>query len=241
MKTMVTTKTVTNTQLAIATAVLLGVSALSFIILPALTNTSSTVPNYYRYASWVCQDGSAATQGSDNTCNSYTNWYNIALSSCAGHCNYMNVCGLKSFLVIIQCSNTPCIGPNESLYGTLKCCAGLVPVNGICRVSAPCVTKGQPVYGTLKCCTGLVIKNGICQQANCIDSDGGKNYYTRGTVRNLAGSILATDKCSRKDFLGRVYFVLSGKYITEYFCSGSSLDKTLYLCPKGCYNGACIK
>jgi hypothetical protein len=241
MKTFTITKTVTNTQLGIATAVLLGVSALAFLVIPAFTNTS-TAP-YYRYASWECQDGSGQGQGSPTTCTNYTAWFAQAQKFCTGRCNYSNYsreCGLLSFTVSSPCSLTSCLGQNEKIYGTLKCCAGLTNVNGICRATTSCAGLDQSTYLFSRCCAGLVELRGVCRNPNCIDLDG-RNYFTATDVTNSRGAIVARDKCATKNFLGRYTIVTKGKYVAERICSKAGLDTIYYACPKGCANGACIK
>jgi hypothetical protein len=72
----------------------------------------------------------------------------------------------------------------------------------------------------------------------CTDSDGGKDYYVKGTTVGMAGdNVISTDTDS-----------CSGDTLVEWIC----LDKfnglkniyrtnTNYQCPNGCSNGACLK
>jgi hypothetical protein len=69
---------------------------------------------------------------------------------------------------------------------------------------------------------------------SCSDTDGGVNYYTRGTVsgRGSNGSYTYTDFC------------FSGSGLTEYYCafgntSYSEPSSVNYNCPYGCSNGTC--
>lgn len=65
----------------------------------------------------------------------------------------------------------------------------------------------------------------------CIDSDGGKNYYTKGTVTEGTNSY--TDYCSELT-------------LKEYFCLGTSAvglggaAEENYTCSYGCQSGACL-
>jgi hypothetical protein len=239
MKTFTQTKTVTNTQLAIAAAVLLGVSALAFLVIPAFTN-SSTAP-YYRYASWECQDGYGQGQGSPTTCVNYTTWFDHAQSFCAGRCNYRNNCGLQSFTVSTPCSFTaPCLGVYQKVYGNLKCCAGLKNVNGVCGVTSACTAIGQEPYLYGVCCAGLTFINGRCENPKCIDRDL-KDIYNAGNITNSTGKILATDKCANRNWYGGYTIVTRGKYVAERICTKSGMETKYYACTKGCINGACIK
>ncbi|GEM_PF-2774779 len=63
--------------------------------------------------------------------------------------------------------------------------------------------------------------------AGCTDSDGGKNYFVRGTVTNQTGS--STDLCYAAD-----------KRIAEYYCDSNGYRVyEWYDCVNGCSNGAC--
>ncbi|MCD6477789.1 MAG: hypothetical protein J7K87_02180, partial [Candidatus Aenigmarchaeota archaeon] len=61
----------------------------------------------------------------------------------------------------------------------------------------------------------------------CTDSDGGVNYYVKGTTTDIEGT--ASDYCE------------DGKTLVERYCSGKYQTIVKYNCPYGCSNGACIK
>ncbi|OGZ78997.1 MAG: hypothetical protein A2528_01130 [Candidatus Staskawiczbacteria bacterium RIFOXYD2_FULL_37_9] len=64
--------------------------------------------------------------------------------------------------------------------------------------------------------------------ATCTDTDGGKDYFVRGTVTNATGS--STDLCYQ-----------AVKKIAEYFCDSNGFRVyEWHACPNGCSNGACI-
>jgi len=66
-------------------------------------------------------------------------------------------------------------------------------------------------------------------QTSCTDTDGGKDYFTKGTVTSRTGS--STDLCYSAE--GR---------IAEYYCSPEGYRVyEWYTCPNGCSNGACIQ
>lgn len=235
--TMTKTKSVTNTQLGIATAVLLGVSALAFLVIPALTD--NTTPTY-RYASWECQDGSKQDSGTATACISQASWFITIQQACNGRCNYANICGLKTYALSQPCQISSCVGVNQPVYGTAKCCAGLVNTNGYCTAPTTCTSIDQQVYGTSRCCAGLVNLKGTCRNPNCIDLDG-KNYFTSTDITNYRGNVIAKDKCAIKNFLGRYTIVAKGTFVAERICNKGGLDTIYYKCPKGCVNGACVK
>ena len=71
----------------------------------------------------------------------------------------------------------------------------------------------------------------IPREETCRDTDGGKNYYVKGTVTYCTGNLCTkmTDFCDRKY-----------GYLNEYYCDGRRYAKTTYNCPNGCKDGACI-
>ena len=73
--------------------------------------------------------------------------------------------------------------------------------------------------------------------ANCVDTDGGKNYYAQGntTMGNMGA---AYDCCTSGTDNG--VCIQSGPAVYEGYCSNNLLGSLLYACPNGCANGACI-
>lgn len=69
-----------------------------------------------------------------------------------------------------------------------------------------------------------VIPSGIIP---CVDSDGGKDYYSKGTV--TCGGNTYVDHCDPSGAL------------VEYVTDGVSIGTPFYNCPKGCADGVCIK
>ncbi len=74
-------------------------------------------------------------------------------------------------------------------------------------------------------------KNGVCnsQPPTCTDTDGGANYYLRGTANDSQGDS-GTDYC------------ISSATIKEYYCSDGLVTELNYNCLLGysCSNGACL-
>ncbi len=61
----------------------------------------------------------------------------------------------------------------------------------------------------------------------CTDTDGGKDYFTRGTVK--FGDDEITDFCYDDDI------------VVEHFCTDKGIGTENYTCPDGCDKGACVK
>ena len=67
----------------------------------------------------------------------------------------------------------------------------------------------------------------ILKPITCTDSDGGENYYQKGTV--TVNNVKLTDFC------------IDSKTLKEHYCVGSNARYSNYVCPYGCENGACRK
>ncbi len=62
--------------------------------------------------------------------------------------------------------------------------------------------------------------------SSCTDSDGGKNYYVKGTTS--LSNIATTDVC------------YSDSTLNEYSCNQSAIQNEYYNCPDSCFDGACV-
>lgn len=62
----------------------------------------------------------------------------------------------------------------------------------------------------------------------CTDSDGGKDYYTKGSCKTLTKEAIF-DECQ------------SGSILREQYCLNGGCQYEQYTCPYGCDNGVCLK
>ena len=69
--------------------------------------------------------------------------------------------------------------------------------------------------------------------AACTDTDGGKNYFAKGTTMN--STFTGIDQCY-DDTKGSG---ITGNKVHEYYCSGNYVLRDEYACSNGCYDGAC--
>lgn len=106
-----------------------------------------------------------------------------------------------------------------------------------------CNSRGYVNFYSYNCTTeNKICFNGACiVPPKCADSDGGLNYYTRGTVMYTYGglSFIANDKSVVIDYC-------SGSYINEAYCFSDSSGISQFgwkgaTCKYGCFNGACKK
>ena len=66
----------------------------------------------------------------------------------------------------------------------------------------------------------------------CIDTDGGKTYYTQGSTGSSILGNPNVDSCDSTD--------ASGKKLIEYYCENNVIKNTAYTCSNRCSNGKCI-
>jgi hypothetical protein len=82
----------------------------------------------------------------------------------------------------------------------------------------------------------------VCQDGECVekefegectDSDGGMDYFVKGTV---------TGKSKTTNFTQSMYDIcIDDSTLAEFFCGDNNkVDSEGYLCPNGCQDGACI-
>lgn len=115
-----------------------------------------------------------------------------------------------------------------------------------------CTSNG---IGTIDYACPNGCSNGACINQTCTDSDGGKNYYTRGKGTGPYGNTMDLgviwgenpNKCEGRasDIGTSVHYdccVDSTKYkqLNEAYCENGTLWAVGYDCPYGCSNGACI-
>jgi hypothetical protein len=87
--------------------------------------------------------------------------------------------------------------------------------------------EGKPQEIEYKCPT--VCREGACLKVTCEESDGGDNYYEKGTV-SIGPDKLFVDSCKNE------------KDLIEYSCDkGVGYDSNIITCMYGCEKGACLK
>jgi inhibitor of cysteine peptidase len=82
----------------------------------------------------------------------------------------------------------------------------------------------------------------ISPASTCTDSDGGKDYYMKGTV--TAGGVNYTDSCTYcTGFCVNPPCEVTCGAVKEYYCEGNEVKSETYVCPSGytCKDGACTK
>lgn len=76
----------------------------------------------------------------------------------------------------------------------------------------------------------------------CTDSDGGLDYYVKGTIKGMAAVAGMTVS---EIYTEETDFCLDGYSLNEYYCDinntvPSDVWDVIYKCPNGCSNGACL-
>lgn len=75
--------------------------------------------------------------------------------------------------------------------------------------------------------------------AICTDSDGGKDFYVKGTLKNGVNTFV--DKCfGKENWMPSSYDTTNGK-LTEYYCLAYNTRNVVTKCTYGCKSGACNK
>lgn len=106
----------------------------------------------------------------------------------------------------------------------------------------------SPQRSIANCPTGYSCSDGACVQSTsttCADTDGGKNYYVKGTLTGKANwqggpdAVTVSDCCVTDGTTGGVC-LSSSNTLNEAYCSNGFLAWDTYKCTNGCKDGACI-
>ena len=168
-------------------------------------------PNYFCNEGGVCcvpKEEPVAFCGT-STYGSCTSDSGCITSGCSGQ-----ICqSVKEEPAITTCEYKDCY--NAAKYGmACKCIIDTVTPSATAAIIGESVTQGK--------CKWVKAETGYCT-----DSDGGKNYYVRGTAYTSSQEL--TDHCNDDGTL------------TEKYCSGNQISAEVYQCPFGCLEGACIQ
>jgi len=95
----------------------------------------------------------------------------------------------------------------------------------------------NPADGYVGAKTRELINMTICNipqsSTSCVDTDGGKDYYVKGSVNLIkaGANVTETDSC------------MDSSKIIEYFCSEDNVitNDHSFSCPNGCSDGVCVK
>jgi hypothetical protein len=117
-----------------------------------------------------------------------------------------------------------------------------------------CTEEGELSFEFHYCANGCV--DGACRQDEmiaCLDTDGGKDYYIKGSITDDVHGNYPSDYChsaktieEAEEFGG--HDVLESDILFEHYCDEINQDPNgpsnfkweLYECPNGCRDGACI-
>lgn len=88
------------------------------------------------------------------------------------------------------------------------------------------------------CQSGICCSPSTTTTLKCTDSDGGKNYYVKGSTYGMYGGQMGTfpDACCSGD---RCDYT-TGDRVLETYCDGQYIRTEPYKCPNGCKDGACV-
>jgi len=78
-------------------------------------------------------------------------------------------------------------------------------------------------------------------ELSCKDSDDDKDYYTKGIAQGYPDTVQGSTYDCCKNSMSGGPCVSSAPYLSEALCDGTTPSSTMYDCPNGCQNGACLK
>ncbi|MEM3113389.1 MAG: hypothetical protein QXI33_03125, partial [Candidatus Pacearchaeota archaeon] len=130
-----------------------------------------------------------------------------------------------SCLADVECGYTGYIGEeycsqNTNLYRDYQSsvCVDAGSINSYCSVNISSRLVEECIYGC---------SNNSCNSPiQCIDIDGGINYYLRGNTSK--GNVTYNDYCT------------NSSNILEFYCSNNTIQNIQYSCANGCFQGTCL-
>jgi hypothetical protein len=134
------------------------------------------------------------------------------------------------------CAKTPCQdsdgGRDKAVKGTVTAPGKSLPDECASATEVKeyyCNANNEPAFEEIACGSGMKCASGACVEAQCEDSDNGKNATTAGTTTK--GSDRFQDSCS------------GTAGVKEYFCETNTVKYETVACQGGysCTNGACAK
>jgi len=171
-----------------------------------------------------------------------------------GTCSYANrkhndVCSDKNTLIEYYCgrpfSSYFRLICTSKKYDCTKYCSRLKKDegvwSGIC-VAGRCVCIPIPTTTITIPTTTTSPPTTTIPPEKCYDSDGGKNYYEKGTTSGLDEDgkyITVTDGCTY--CTGALPEPETCLAVIENYCEGNEVKSEIYYCPNKCKDGACIK
>ncbi|MFH0936280.1 MAG: hypothetical protein V1815_01215 [Candidatus Woesearchaeota archaeon] len=182
-------------------------------------------------------------------CGSWSDGCGVTLN--CGTCSSGYTCSNGACIISQNQTCTPsCVGKicgSDGCGGSCGTCSqqgqtcnsnGQCVLNGIvCATCSTlrfnCGTWSDRCGNTLNCgdtCpSGFICYAGRCTDLSiCDDSDGGQNYYVKGTINYNYGASFSTDFC------------LDGTTLHEWWCVDITIHQINYICPNGCSNGQCV-
>ena len=133
---------------------------------------------------------------------------------------------------------------NLGSTNTTDYCQGNVLYEFFCQYSTTQAISHDCSKENKICSNGACISDPSTQA--CAETDNGVNYYLKGNVLDIAhGNANYWDSCILPNnpdnaLEGGWTPVSQGDYIIEYYCGPNNYQYTLYQCPNGCKDGACV-
>ena len=105
--------------------------------------------------------------------------------------------------------------------------------------------EGACIYEEINCPSEYICSEGACvKKITCTDSDGGRDYYKKGTVtlqQTLPTGKIELLEQQTDDCVYSESNQPSCTKVIEYYCEGNEIKSTTIPCLNGCQDGACVK
>lgn len=157
---------------------------------------------------------------------------NGSVTSTSYDCPTNYVCSTGRCVERNTCTDTDSDNPNVAgSVNTTSSSGNRITLEDYCAGGSTVVeytcSNGSSISNRITCTGGRVCRDGACRADICEDSDGGRDYYTRGTASR--GSSDSEDRC------------ISTSGLVEYYCRDGNIQSETYSCPSGysCTNGRC--
>ena len=173
-------------------------------------------------------------------------------------CNFNGLCEQDKGESNINClPDCPVIcnydGICEEYYGENEAgCSDCQKIVSLCNMNGKCELGYNETY--VACPDDCYCGDGICDfeegrdnscledcDINCEDSDGGTDYYLRGSIKGLVNDsevIFRGVDCCIQDNVDLC--VEESNTLIEYYCEDGKVEFVVYHCPNGCLEGECI-
>jgi hypothetical protein len=132
------------------------------------------------------------------------------------------------------------VGSSKAIILNVGGVAETIPAGRAEVISGLEITNKKAYYSSKKTARYAVIRVIDRSELSCIDTDGGKRYFVKGSVSGAGpdGAVYRSDTCL--ETMGGYYEEGYAGVLLEYWCNAGEINTVEYNCPKGCSDGICL-